>query len=182
MQAASSSAERAQVAAPLAARARYVRCVFKKGAKAKRMLIGEVQIVPDNSEIDEGGGGVLLVMLFLLIIVVSGSSDVATVEVMRGEFVIDIKTRGEIDALNSTNISLPRIRRRMSLQIVNLAPEGTIVKKGDFLIQLDQSEMQQNVDEAKDELARLHVTGYPDAFIQTLNWYREAMKTEDQDQ
>ncbi|NQT24084.1 efflux RND transporter periplasmic adaptor subunit [candidate division KSB1 bacterium] len=99
------------------------------------------------------GGILLLALIVLLIVLLSGSSNVATTEVMRGEFVIDIKTRGEIDALNSTNISLPRIRRRMSLQIVDMAPEGTIVKKGDFLIQLDQSEMQQSVDESNDDLA-----------------------------
>ncbi len=101
------------------------------------------------------GGMLLLILLISLIVLVSGHIHVATTKVMRGEFVIDIKTRGEIDALHSTNISLPRIRRRMDLQIVDMAPEGTIVKKGDFLIQLDPSEMQQSVDEAKDELANV---------------------------
>lgn len=99
------------------------------------------------------GAGALLSLIVILIVLYSGSANVATAEVMRGEFVIDIKTRGEIDAMNSTNISLPRIRRHMNLQIVDMVPEGTMVKKGDFLIQLDPSEMQQNVDEARDELA-----------------------------
>lgn len=99
------------------------------------------------------GGGVLLILIVWMVILLSGSTSIATTQVMQGEFIVDIQTRGEIDALKSTNITLPRMRRRMSLQIVDMVPEGTVVKQGDFLIQLDQSEMQQNVDEARDELA-----------------------------
>ena len=41
----------------------------------------------------------------------------------------------------------------MNLQIVDMVEEGTIVKKGDFLFQLDTSDAQQRVDEEKDQLA-----------------------------
>jgi RND family efflux transporter MFP subunit len=40
----------------------------------------------------------------------------------------------------------------MRLQIVNMAEEGSTVKKGDFLLQMDASEAEQNVAEHKDEL------------------------------
>ena len=78
---------------------------------------------------------------------------VAATPAAKGEFVIDLNSRGEIDALNSTTVSVPGMRRRMMLQIVNMVPEGTIVKKGDFLFQLDASEAQQRVDQEMDNLA-----------------------------
>ena len=98
-----------------------------------------------------GAGIVLLVILVAMIM--PKSLNIATAAVDRGEFIIDLGARGEIDALNSTNVSVPRMRRRRSLQIVDMAEEGIIVKKGDFLIQLDTSESEQKVEEAKDELA-----------------------------
>ena len=98
-----------------------------------------------------GGSGVLLLVLILLIL--PKSANIAVAEVQEGEFIIDLVLRGEIDALNSTNISVPRIRRRMSLQIVDMAEEGSMVKQGDFLIQLDTSEAEQKVEEAQDAVA-----------------------------
>ena len=77
---------------------------------------------------------------------------IATSEVKKGEFIVDIPTRGDIDALRSTTVSVPAMRRRMMLQIVDMIPEGTIVKKGDFLFQLDKSQAQQTVDDARDQL------------------------------
>lgn len=97
-------------------------------------------------------GTALAVLIILILLIIPSSFDVATAEVLQGEFIVDLVTRGEIDALNSTNISIPRMRRRMSLQIVDMAEEGTNVKKGDFLLQLDTSEAQQRVDEHADEL------------------------------
>ena len=98
------------------------------------------------------GGGVVFLFI-LLAMIIPKSVNIATAAVEREEFIIDIGMRGEIDALVSTNISVPRIRRRMSLQIVEMAEEGTIVKKGDFLLQMDTSEAEQKVEEALDELA-----------------------------
>ncbi len=97
-------------------------------------------------------GGAALFLLIIFLVTIPGSIHIARVRTQRGEFIIDINITGEIDALNSTNISIPRMRHRMSLQIVDMVDEGTIVKKGDFLLQLDPSEAQQKVDDAKDEL------------------------------
>ena len=94
-----------------------------------------------------------LVLLTLIALAMPKSPNIATARVERGDFIIDINSTGEIDALNSTNVSVPRMRRRMNLQIVDMAEEGTIVKKGDFLFQLDTAEAQQKVDEEKDNLA-----------------------------
>ena len=44
------------LSAPLRARARYVRCFFKKGPRAKRMLIGELVLVPAAGEMKRRAG------------------------------------------------------------------------------------------------------------------------------
>jgi HlyD family secretion protein len=97
-------------------------------------------------------GGALIIVI-LLVSFMPKSIHIATAEAVRGELIIDLNARGEIDALNSTDVSVPRMRRRMNLQIVDMVPEGTIVKKGDFLFQLDTSDAQQRVDEENDQLA-----------------------------
>ena len=97
------------------------------------------------------GGGAVIFILFISMIIPS-SANIASTEAMKGEFIIDLYTQGEIDALNSTNISIPRMRRHMRLQIVDMAEEGSTVNKGDFLLQMDASEAEQRVAERKDEL------------------------------
>jgi len=97
------------------------------------------------------GGGIIIFIIILNFVIVS-SPNIASTEVIRDDFVDDLLVKGEINALNSTNISVPRMRRRFSLQIVDMVEEGTMVKKGDFLLQLDNSNALQNVDEAQDEL------------------------------
>ncbi len=97
------------------------------------------------------GGGILLIIV-LLSVFIPKSIDIATAEVWQGEFIIDLQMKGEIDALNSTNISVPRFGRRMVLQIVDMIDEGSKVKEGDFLVQLDRSEAEQNVEEARTAL------------------------------
>lgn len=98
----------------------------------------------------------LAVILALVITAVSilfhKASSIASAPVRRGEFIIDLYTSGEIEALNSTNVSVPRMRRHMMLQIVRMADEGTVVEAGDFLFQLDPSEAEQSVDQARDKL------------------------------
>ncbi|OVE78896.1 hypothetical protein BVY01_04230 [bacterium I07] len=95
----------------------------------------------------------VFIIIVLAIVVFPESATIATVESTEGEFIIDLLTRGEIDALNSTSVSLPRMRRHMTYKIIDMAEEGSTVKKGDFLIQVDNAEALQNVDEAKDKLA-----------------------------
>ncbi|HHS13167.1 MAG TPA: efflux RND transporter periplasmic adaptor subunit [bacterium] len=96
----------------------------------------------------------VILIVIIIIAAIPARINIATVEVIRGEFIIDLQARGEIDALNSTNVSLPRMRRRQSsLKIIDMAEEGSIVQKGDFLVQLDNSEALQNVDQAEDNLA-----------------------------
>lgn len=77
----------------------------------------------------------------------------ATAAARRGEFVVDIATTGQIEALRSRNVSRRRIGRSWNAsQIVQLAPEGSVVKEGDFLVQLDMAETTQQLEEAKNAL------------------------------
>ncbi len=99
------------------------------------------------------GLAVGVVVVIIIWTTVPQPIEIATMQVERGEFVIDVRTQGEIEALNSTNVSIPRGRRRMTLQIVRMVPEGTQVKAGDFLLQLDTGEAEQRVTEAENALA-----------------------------
>ncbi len=94
----------------------------------------------------------LVVLLVFLALIIPKKPAIATAVASRGEFIIDLYTKGDVEALNATNVSVPRMRKHMMLQIVDLVDEGTTVKKGDFLFQLDPSEAQQQVDQARDKL------------------------------
>lgn len=99
------------------------------------------------------GAAVAAVVVIITWTTVPQPAEIATMPAERGEFIIDVRTQGEIEALNSTNVSIPRGRRRMTLQIVRMVPEGTEVAAGDFLLQLDTGEAEQRVAEAENELA-----------------------------
>lgn len=68
-----------------------------------------------------------------------------------------IETKGEIHGKNAINITLPEIFKDPDLQvwefkIKDLAPEGTIVKKGDWVATLDQLNLNQRIQFNKDEM------------------------------
>jgi multidrug resistance efflux pump len=62
----------------------------------------------------------------------------------QGEFVVDVTTTGELRAKSSVEIRGPqggRDIRLFNLTIQRLIPEGTVVQKGDFVAELDRSEI-----------------------------------------
>lgn len=72
-----------------------------------------------------------------------------------GEFVVDVTTTGELRAKNSVEIRGPqggRDVRLFNLTIQRLIPEGTIVEKGDFVAELDRSEITGRLQDAMLEL------------------------------
>ncbi len=78
-------------------------------------------------------------------------------EVIKGDFEIAITTAGELRAENSIDIKGPEIARRgemrsADLRIQDIVPEGTEVKEGDYVAQLDRSEFDNTL---KDILERL---------------------------
>jgi HlyD family secretion protein len=78
------------------------------------------------------------------------TGSVPTIKASKGEFVICLATNGQLDAKRSMTVSTPRIRG--NLQIVKMVPEGTIVNKGDFLIQFDPTQQETNMRDATAEL------------------------------
>jgi len=94
----------------------------------------------------------ILLLLWIVVSVFSTESTALLFEVQRDKFVIDLQIQGEMQALESFVVKAPRVRR--GLRITRLVPEGTLVKNGDFLIQFDTSELQQELYEEQNSLER----------------------------
>lgn len=65
------------------------------------------------------------------------------VPVKNGKFIVDITTTGELEAKNSVEIQGPAGLRRFrvyQVSIQDIIDEGTVVKKGDWIATLDQSD------------------------------------------
>ncbi|MCB9511322.1 MAG: efflux RND transporter periplasmic adaptor subunit [Deferribacteres bacterium] len=95
------------------------------------------------------GASVVVLILFFWNIG-SQSADIASYETEAGEFIVSIDTKGELVALNSQSVNVPR-SIRSNVQIVRMAPEGDVVKAGDFLVQFDQTQARQKFEEENNE-------------------------------
>lgn len=72
-----------------------------------------------------------------------------------GQFSVDVTTTGELRAKNSTEIKGPQGVREFrvnNMRIQRLIPEGSIVKKGDFVAELDRSEIMGKLQDAQLDL------------------------------
>jgi RND family efflux transporter MFP subunit len=94
---------------------------------------------------------VVLITAVVFLSVAGGEPKVATYKVTRGEFVIDIRQPGELDATRSETVSLSS-RRWNNVRIIKLVPDGTMVKEGDFLIQFDTTDAEKQVIDRRNEL------------------------------
>ena len=100
--------------------------------------------------------GVILLLFFLL----SGEDKkaealYATVE--KGDFEITVFTTGELEAKNSVKIFGPDGIRSIGIwnvKISDIIPEGTVVKKGDYVASLDPSEVTNKMKDAESELQK----------------------------
>ena len=66
--------------------------------------------------------------------------EVPVAKVRRGEFVISVKTRGEIRSVNSVLISAPQVPEP---KIVKLVESGKMVRKGDVIVEFDAAQQEQ---------------------------------------
>lgn len=78
------------------------------------------------------------------------SNNVPTAEVKKGDFIDYLEVRGEINAENSETITAPM--RAGDLQIIKLLKNGTVVKKGDVVVQFDTTNVQMTLDQKRAEL------------------------------
>ncbi len=89
------------------------------------------------------------------------------VAVQKGTFVISVTTTGELDAKNSEKIYGPsqsalRDARIWQLKIDDIIPDGTVVDSGDYVAQLDRTELTNKI---KDQ--QLEIDQYENNFIKT---------------
>lgn len=96
-------------------------------------------------------GALVIILLLLLFARSAAIPNIATMPVQSGEFVIDLKERGELFAVKSISVGVP-MSVRGNLRIVALAQDGSLVQKDDFLVQFDTSEAMQRVEEEKSNL------------------------------
>lgn len=101
----------------------------------------------------------LAVIILIVVNVIKSKDDFNNLyaEAKQGAFDIVVTTTGELQAKNSTDISGPaftqsRNIRAMDIKITDLVPEGTEVKKGDYVATLDRTTFDNNL---KDEIERL---------------------------
>lgn len=88
------------------------------------------------------------------------ASKTITIEVERGEFVIDVTTTGELEARSSEDIEGPnpnglrnaRIHRYM---IEDIVPDGTVVDSGQWVATLDRSDLQNKITDQELEVEKL---------------------------
>jgi HlyD family secretion protein len=66
-----------------------------------------------------------------------------------GEIVKEIVLTGELKARNSTMLSAPRIQSSFSNTVTYLAPEGSMVKKGERIVEFDDSSLLSQKSEAE---------------------------------
>jgi multidrug efflux pump subunit AcrA (membrane-fusion protein) len=79
-------------------------------------------------------------------------------QVQRGDFSVSVFTSGELEAQSSENIVGPQGMRTVGLwnvQISELIPEGSIVKKGDWVATLDRTEISNRLKDLETELEKL---------------------------
>ena len=102
-------------------------------------------------------GGVAVVTILFLVFAGSSSDAKAevSVDVMQGEFVVDITTSGTLEAKNSVPIKGPqgtRNYRIWNMTVQDIIDEGTQVKKGQYVARLDPSELTGKIKDAQLEV------------------------------
>jgi len=127
------------------------------------------------------GGTALLVLLLLLYFSFSPADapESITVQVTRGQFLVSVTTTGELQAKSSIEVKGPTMAQAAGIwqmKISNLVPEGTVVKQGAFVAELDRSEITQKLKESE-----LNVQKYQSQFEQvTLDSALELSKARDE--
>ena len=97
----------------------------------------------------------ILYMLILSIFFIS-SCDIErkvipTTDLNIENLIVSISENGSIKAKRSVNVKTPSTLRGNS-KILKIIPEGTLVKKGDFVLLLDGEELQKNIESIEEEL------------------------------
>lgn len=95
-------------------------------------------------------------LVYFLLMGSSGSDETSIiVDVEKGEFIVEVAVTGELEAMNSVKITAPlnlRNHRVYDVTVQRIIPEGTVVNKGDFVAMLDQSDLNNRIQDRQLEL------------------------------
>lgn len=125
----------------------------------------------------------LILIVALISTTVSVEKAIKYYEVKAGRFEAVLNCKGEINGLNATEIKAPKILgdrdlRLWGMKILDLTQDGKNVKKGDFIMQLDASQvmsgMQEERQKQEKEIADLNNAKIDSAV--TLTQMREEIK------
>ncbi|HEV2962684.1 MAG TPA: efflux RND transporter periplasmic adaptor subunit [Candidatus Angelobacter sp.] len=97
------------------------------------------------------GGAVLVLAACGLAFRRASLPSIPTAEARLGDFVDYISVRGSIKAVRSIQLTAPSAIGG-DLQIIKLAPTGTLVKKGDVVVQFDTTTLQHTLEQKQSEL------------------------------
>ncbi len=105
-----------------------------------------------------------LIALGLFVRITSNDEQNDFAKVERGFFEIAVNATGELIAESSVDVKGPNLvgnrRFRPSpIRIIDMVPEGTVVKKGDLIAELDRSSFVNSLKDEQDEL-RINQTSY----------------------
>ncbi len=100
---------------------------------------------------------VILLLTFFVIPRSKTEITAITTPVMRGPFEILVYSSGQLEAQNSENITVPenlrdRDVRIYEIKITDLVEEGSVVDSGDYVATLDQKAVEENLNNAIEEL------------------------------
>lgn len=122
------------------------------------------------------GIAVLIVLIFVFSRSSSESTGEQIVSVEKGEFVIEVMASGALEAKNSVNIKGPttlRNYRIWEVTIQDMIDEGTYVKKGEYVAELDKSEVEGKIQDAQLDMNQ-RLSQYQQAKLDTALKLREA--------
>jgi len=103
----------------------------------------------------------LLILIGGWLMTNNGTSDNSlTIVPQKGEFVINVTVKGELDSKNSVNVNGPTSLRSIQIysdiKIDDLVAEGTVVDSGDYIASLDQTVVLNKLKEIDANLEKLN--------------------------
>jgi len=93
------------------------------------------------------------------------------VRVKRGPFAVTVSTSGELRAREFVQITAPSGAQQAGawqMKIQSIVPEGTIVKQGDIVAELDRSTLANKLEEARPALTKAEAQYEQDMLVSTL--------------
>src|SRR5919108_4703491 len=76
------------------------------------------------------------------------SAEAVTYTVKKSAFIVTVPANGELEAATATQISVPNVRTG-GLKVFWIVKDGSLVKKGDTLVEFDASELLQQMEETE---------------------------------